>query len=100
MSQERPKQKIKRRKVKFSLEAAEAKEVILMGDFNDWNPEKHPMQSVGNGVWNKTVMLPVGTYEYKFLIDGDWKLDPQNNHICPNCFGSQNNIINLALMNS
>ncbi|MBU0988311.1 MAG: glycoside hydrolase, partial [Proteobacteria bacterium] len=32
------------RKVTFSLEAADAKKVVLMGDFNKWNPEKHPMQ--------------------------------------------------------
>jgi len=40
-------------------------------------------------------MLPVGTYEYKFLVDGIWRLDPQNNQTCPNCFGTYNNIFNL-----
>jgi len=34
MSKVKQKQKIKRRKVKFSLEAIDAKEVLLMGDFN------------------------------------------------------------------
>lgn len=96
MSAARTKKTIKRQKVIFSLEALDAREVILMGDFNNWNPKTHPMKSVGNNLWNKAVMLPAGTYEYKFLIDGVWGLDPQNNQTCPNCFGSQNNVINLA----
>jgi 1,4-alpha-glucan branching enzyme len=95
MAKVKPKQKIKRRRVTFSLEAMEAKEVLLMGDFNDWTTKTHPMKRNGNGMWNKTVMLPVGTYEYKFLIDGHWRLDPQNNQTCLNSFGSQNNVLKL-----
>ena len=56
-------QKIKRRRVTFSLEAAEAKEVMLMGDFNNWNPKKHSMKSDGKGTWNKTLVLSPGKYE-------------------------------------
>jgi 1,4-alpha-glucan branching enzyme len=36
------KQVIKRRKVTFSFEAVAAKEVFLTGDFNNWDPQKHP----------------------------------------------------------
>ena len=63
MSKVKTKQKIKRRKVTFSLEATDANEVILMGDFNDWNPKRHSMKTDGNGVWNKTVIIPPGKYE-------------------------------------
>jgi len=90
------KQNIKRRRVTFSFESSDAKEVILMGDFNDWNPKRHPMKTDGNGVWNKTVIIPPGKYEYKFLIDGDWREDPRNDQTCPNCFGTQNNLLNLT----
>jgi len=31
-------QKIKRRRVTFSIEDSAAREVILLGDFNNWNP--------------------------------------------------------------
>lgn len=79
----------------FSLEAADAEEVLLMGDFNNWSPKKHPMQKDENGIWNKAVMLSSGHYEYKFLVDGQWREDPQNNRRCANCFGTFNNIIHL-----
>ena len=97
MSKVKTKQKIKRRKVTFSLEATDANEVILMGDFNDWNPKRHPMKTDGNGVWNKTVIIPPGKYEYKFLIDGNWIEDPQNDRTCLNCFGTLNSVFNLTV---
>ena len=42
MAKVKSKKKIKRRKVTFALDSSGAKEVILMGDFNNWNPQKHP----------------------------------------------------------
>jgi len=64
------KQTTKRRRIMFSFEATAAGEVILMGDFNNWNPKKHPMKNDGNGTWSKTVVLSPGKYEYKFFVDG------------------------------
>jgi 1,4-alpha-glucan branching enzyme len=96
MEKVKPKKKIKRRKITFSLESTDAKEVILMGDFNNWNPKKHPMKKDENGKWTRIVMLLPGKYEYKFLVDGQWKEDPQNTKICANIFGTYNNVFNLA----
>jgi len=95
MSKVKSKQKNKQRRWTFSLNAAEAKEVLLLGDFNNWSPEKHPMQRDENGMWNKVVMLSPGKHEYKFLVDGQWREDPRNDHLCPNCFGTYNSVIKL-----
>lgn len=97
MAKVKSKLKIKKRKVTFSLNSSDAKEVILTGDFNNWSPKKDPMQRDENGTWKKAVMLPPGSYEYKFLVDGQWKEDPQNDQMCPNCFGTYNNILNLTV---
>ncbi len=97
MAKVKSEKKIKRRRVTFSIDLSDAKEVILMGNFNDWNPKKHPMQKDENGVWNKSVILPPGNYEYKFLVDGHWKEDPQNDQICQNRFGTYNSVINLTI---
>ncbi len=85
----------KKRKVKFSLKAPNAKKVLLMGDFNKWNPKSHPMKSNSRGEWEKVALLPPGKYEYKFLVDGEWKVDPNNNEVCWNCFGTNNSIITV-----
>lgn len=96
MSKIRSKQKPKRRRVIFSFKSSDAKEVILIGDFNNWNTKKHPMKSNGDGMWNKSVVIPPGRYEYKFLVDRQWKEDPQNDKICLNCFGTYNNVLDLT----
>lgn len=55
------------------------------GDFNEWNVNTHPMKKNKRGVWEKAVMLPPGRYEYKFLVDGQWRNDPKNCDYCLNC---------------
>jgi len=96
MARDKSKPKIKKPKITFSLNSSDAKEVILMGDFNNWSPKKHPMQRDENGIWKKAVMLPPGKYEYKFIVDGQWKEDPQNHLACPNDFGTCNNVLCLT----
>ncbi len=93
MSAIKSKLKPKRRRVTFSLKSSDAKEVILMGDFNQWNPKKHPMKKNKNGVWEKVTFLFPGTYEYRFMVDGQWKNDPSNNQTRVNRFGTKNNFI-------
>jgi len=96
MAKIKSKQKIKKRKITFSMNSSDAEEVILMGDFNNWNPKKHPMQKDRNGMWVKTVIIPPGKYEYKFLVDRQWEEDPQNDQTCLNCFGTYNSVFNLT----
>jgi hypothetical protein len=50
------------------------------------------MKKDENGVWKKIVMLTPGRYEYKFLVDGQWRTDPENDQVCFNRFGTRNNI--------
>ena len=42
------------------------------------------MKNDENGLWSKSVILAPGKYEYKFLIDGEWKEDPGNKQNSPN----------------
>ena len=93
MAAKKSEPKSKRRKITFSLTSPDAKEVILMGDFNHWNQKKHPMKKDVNGVWKKTTMLFPGRYEYRFLVDNRWENDPENKQLCSNSFGSKNNFI-------
>lgn len=86
----------KRRRVTFSLDAPGADSVILVGDFNAWDRQKHPMKRSKNGAWQKAVMLFPGRYEYRFLIDGQWANDMQNTETCPNCHGTLNNVVKVS----
>jgi len=88
-----PKKADIKRKMTFSLDAPDAKEVILMGDFNKWDRKRHPMEKNAKGLWNKIVMLSIGRYEYKFLVDGEWLHDPKNDQVFYNQHGTLNSVI-------
>ena len=56
------------------------KSVHVAGDFNNWSKTANPMSDEnGDGVWETTIQLKSGEYEYRFLIDGKiWIKDPEN----------------------
>lgn len=71
----------------------DAKNVILTGNFNAWNTGELFMEKVLDG-WQLYYVLGPGNYEYKFIVDGKWMIDPAN----PNTTGSgemQNSFIAL-----
>jgi 1,4-alpha-glucan branching enzyme len=77
-------------KIKFEFSAPEAKEVSLVGSFNQWNSQANPMKKDKKGIWKVALSLEPGRYEYRFLVDGNWENDPS----CPCCvtneFGGEN----------
>jgi chromosome partitioning protein len=73
-----------------------AKSVQIAGDFNNWQPEKTPLQKVGqNGVWQTKLKIPAGKYRYRIVVDGHWQQDPYNEHTELNPFGGFNSIVEV-----
>ncbi|MDA3895829.1 MAG: glycogen-binding domain-containing protein [Desulfobacteraceae bacterium] len=95
MTTQLSKQTPKRRRIKFTFNAKEAAFVCLSGDFNNWSEKRHVMDEAGPGTWTKTLLLPLGVYEYKFKVDEQWVNDPQNEQLKLNCFGTENNLIQV-----
>ena len=87
------KKKEKRRRVTFSLFTPGAKDVRLTGTFNNWGINKHHMKINNDGIWTKTVIIHPGTYEYKFLVDDEWRHDPTNDLVTYNEYGTLNSLI-------
>ena len=89
--------KTQKGRITFKLEASGAKEAILVGDFNSWDVKKHKMKRDNKGRWTKIVTLAPGRYEYKFLVDGEWQNDPENEQVVPNSFGTLNNHLTVEI---
>jgi type 1 glutamine amidotransferase len=56
-----------------------AEQVVLSGSFNNWNEAELPMNKVG-GSWQTEIAILPGNYEYKYIVDGVWNLDPSNSY--------------------
>lgn len=82
------------KKVRFELVTHPGREVFVAGSFNSWDPEQQPLKPHSKtGAYVATVTLPAGTYEYKFVVDGNWQIDPLNPSLIPNGAGSMNNCL-------
>ena len=67
----------KKGSVRFAFRPAQGgKKVELAGEFNGWMPSTMRKQKDGSFV--SIVALSPGTYEYKFVVDGQWIVDPDN----------------------
>jgi 1,4-alpha-glucan branching enzyme len=82
--------KLPKQKVTFALLAPEAQRVILLGDFSGWERQPVNMKRLKDGRWEATLSLAEGKYEYRYLVDGQWRDDPDCPARAPNAFGSQN----------
>jgi 1,4-alpha-glucan branching enzyme len=70
--------------INFVCMAPQAKQVTLVGDFNDWQPAAHPMKKHPDGSWTAQVTLGHGSHHYQFLVDGKATLDPRASGIARN----------------
>ena len=75
-------------------EFPDARRVILTGSFNGWNEDQFNMQRIGNK-WQITLDLPLGKYEYKFIVDREWVHDKSNPYNVKNEHGTLNSVIDL-----
>ena len=62
--------------VTFRYANSSASAVYLAGSMNNWSTSANKMTKGSNGVWTLTLTLDPGVYEYKFVVDGEWIMDP------------------------
>jgi 1,4-alpha-glucan branching enzyme len=78
------------KKVNFTLPAPAAQAVLVVGNFTNWQAAPLPLKKLKGGLWKTTVPLTPGTYEYRFVVDGQWTNDPGNSARVPNGLGDEN----------
>jgi hypothetical protein len=80
----------------FAVRFEEARKVLIAGDFNNWSPMSSPMISRGRpGEFWMCMPLARGRYRYRFVVDGKWVTDPNNEYVEANQFGELNNVIEV-----
>ncbi|XP_010477774.1 PREDICTED: uncharacterized protein LOC104756825 [Camelina sativa] len=70
-----------------------ASEVLLTGSFDGWSTQRK-MKKAENGVFSLSLKLYPGKYEIKFIVDGQWKVDPLRPIVT--CGGYENNLLIIS----
>jgi chromosome partitioning protein len=74
-----------------------AHDVRIAGDFNGWVPDKGVrslIEADGEArVWTKILQLSPGRYQYRYVVDGEWREDPNNPDGVPSNVGGRNSIL-------
>ena len=70
--------------------------IRVAGTFNDWT-ESRPMVDTGeDGQYELRMFLPPGQHEYKFLVNGEWHIDPDCHEWVRNEHGTLNSVIKVG----
>ena len=81
--------------VLFQFASKNARTVEIAGDFNGWIPEPlvyRPDQEL----WQKIIPVEKGNFRYKYIIDGEWQMDPDYPVKRENVFGSFDSYLELV----
>lgn len=69
--------------------------VQVAGQINDWNPKGTNMVQK-EGIWQVTVPLEPGNYQYQLVADGKWMLDPAKTDSVDNNIGGFNSLARVG----
>ena len=85
------------REVVVRFRDSDAHDVRIAGDFNGWVPDKGVRSLIeaegGHRVWTKILQLPPGTYQYRYVVDGEWREDPENPEVTTSAVGGRNSVL-------
>jgi 1,4-alpha-glucan branching enzyme len=84
-------------KVTFSIEAKDANFAAVVGDFNNWNPAEGKLSKLKNGTFKGLFEVPKDvTYEFKYVVDGNFLNDPEADSYVYNEFaGAENSVVTV-----
>ena len=83
------------KKQMFRFASPGAMSVQLVGDFTGWRRTPIGMLKGPGGVWRTEVDLAPGIHHYRFLVDGEWRDDPECTLRVPNPYGTENAVIDV-----
>jgi len=86
---------MKRKKITFEVSAPGARRACLVGDFNAWDTETHPMKREGAGKWSLRLLLSPGTYRYAVLVDGKTMKNHRKLNVEPRRFHASKGRLNV-----
>ncbi|MDD5226688.1 MAG: glycogen-binding domain-containing protein, partial [Candidatus Omnitrophica bacterium] len=69
--------------------------IEIAGDFNHWVPEPLVRRDQ-DGLWQKVISVELKTFRYKFIVDGEWQVDPNQPTQKENAYGGVDSYMEFA----
>lgn len=67
---------------------------FLVGEFNGWDESATPLTALKDGRLKVVVELePSREYQYRYIVDGNWRNDEAADKYVPNEFGEENSVV-------
>ena len=85
-------------RITFKVPATiEAEKVALLGEFNAWDAESHPLTRRKDGSHSTTISLAAGQdYRFRYLLDREqWVDDEEADREVSNGFGTSDGVISV-----
>ncbi len=84
------------KRIPVTVRADGARQVVLTGDFTAWAADRLQMTPATNGEWTATLELAPGDYQYRLIVDGEWRDHAESPERIPNPFGSYNSVLKVS----
>jgi hypothetical protein len=82
-------------KTTFHFRHATDGPVFVVGDFCQWQQDHLPMRRIAPHEWMLMLRLPPGTYEFRYLVSGEWFTDYAAFGINKSMFGQYNAVLRI-----
>jgi hypothetical protein len=69
--------------------------VILTGSLTRWSRDGIRLRRGPGDVWKTTLDLGPGVYEYRLIVDGEWRDDPRASRRVSNPYGGENCVLEV-----
>jgi len=79
----------------FQFQSKTASSVEVAGDFNRWVPESLVRRN-DDGLWQKVIRVGEKAFRYKFIVDGEWQVDPSQPTQKENAYGGLDSYVEFV----
>ena len=83
------------KKIQLVTHMDDVHEVVVTGDFTGWSEDGIRLAEEEEGVWETTLQLAPGEYQYRLRVDGEWRDHPEAERRVRNPYGSENCVLTV-----
>jgi chromosome partitioning protein len=77
------------------FQGAAGADIKIAGDFNNWEPDRNVTTEQRGDLLTKSLRVRPGRYQYRLIVNGEWRADPTNPLHVTNEYGEINSVLEV-----